>query len=80
MTITVVEVAELGDEITVAFDIGGVDDPDGTDEFRLVVPGESLRAAAGSCERHDGRDAAVHADVRPRRRRRNDSRPVVPKG
>ncbi len=50
MTVTVVEVAELGDEITVAFDIGGVDDPDGTDEFRLVVPGESLRAAAGSCE------------------------------
>jgi hypothetical protein len=49
MTVTVVEASEDGDELTVVLDIGGVDDPDGTREFRLVVPGESLRADGGSC-------------------------------
>ena len=49
MTITVIEAIEDGDEITVALDIGGVDDPDGTGEFRLVVPGESLGPAGGWC-------------------------------
>ena len=49
MTITVVEASEDGDDLTVALDIGGVDDPDGTGEFRLVVPGESLRAVGESC-------------------------------
>ncbi len=49
MTITVVEATEDGDDLTVALDIGGVDDPDGTAEFRLVVPGESLRAVEESC-------------------------------
>jgi hypothetical protein len=49
MTVTVVEASEDGDVLTVALDIGGVDDAGGTDEFRLVVPGESLRATGGSC-------------------------------
>ncbi len=69
MTITVVEVSEVGDDVTVALDIGGVDDPDGTEEFRLVVPGESLRATGGSCAGTTVEDATLHADVRPRRRR-----------
>ena len=32
--------------MTVAVEIGGVDDPDGADAFRLVVPGEASTADA----------------------------------
>ena len=50
MTVTVVEASEDGDDLTVALDIGGVDDPDGTAEFRLVVPGDvAARAVDESC-------------------------------
>ena len=49
MTVTVLDVTEVAGDLTVALAIGGVDDPDGADEFRLVVPGESLQAADGSC-------------------------------
>ena len=59
MTITVLEATEDGDDLTVALDIGGVDDPDGTAEFRLVVPGESLSRRRRHVRRHDGRDRAV---------------------
>ena len=49
MTVTVVGATEADGAVTVELDIGGVDDPDGTADFRLVVPGESLAADADSC-------------------------------
>jgi hypothetical protein len=49
MTVTVFGASEAGGAVTVELDIGGVDDPDGTEEFRLVVPGASLPADADTC-------------------------------
>ena len=49
MTITVLDATEDDDTLTVELEIGGVDDPDGTAEFRVVVPGESLAANRDSC-------------------------------
>ena len=43
-----------------AVEIGGVDDDDGADAFRLVVPGDALRGrpgGAGRLRRDDRRDA-----------------------
>lgn len=45
--VRVVAYDEGGRTATVTIEIGGVDDPDGADEFRLVVAGESLRAGEG---------------------------------
>jgi len=47
LTVTVVDFTEQAGRGVVAVDLGGVDDPDGTDEFRLVVPGASLAPSAG---------------------------------
>jgi hypothetical protein len=50
LTITVEDVVETIDIVTATVEIGGVDDADGTDAFRLVVPGDALepRASGGS--------------------------------
>jgi hypothetical protein len=50
---------ERGDTATVSVTLGGVDDPDGSDEFRLVVPGESLSPTG------DGADACAATTVAP---------------
>jgi len=47
LSVTVLELAEAGGQATVDVELGGVDDPDGTDEFRLVVPGSSLAPRRG---------------------------------
>ncbi|MET0326195.1 MAG: hypothetical protein ABW219_13290 [Ilumatobacteraceae bacterium] len=52
MTITVDGFTEDGASAVVPIEIGGVDDDDGADAFRLVVPGAALRAdpgGAGAC-------------------------------
>jgi hypothetical protein len=54
MTVTVADVREDGTSATVTIEIGGVDDPDGSDEFRLVVPGESLAPDPDSGEQACG--------------------------
>jgi hypothetical protein len=41
---------EADGRATVELEVGGVDDPDGTDDFRLVVPGASLRAVDDGCD------------------------------
>ena len=51
MTITVVEHTEDDDRARVVVDLGGVDDPDGADGFRLVVPGAALTADAAATTR-----------------------------
>lgn len=48
MTITVERLSNSPDTATVVVDIGGVDDPDGADGFRLVVPGDALTAVSGA--------------------------------
>ncbi len=50
MTITVESFDEAADRAIVVVDIGGVDDPDGTDDFRLVVPGKALAPAGGGAD------------------------------
>ena len=49
ITVTVVGATEADETLTVELVIGGVDDPDGSAEFRLVVPGASLSAAGDTC-------------------------------
>jgi len=48
VVVTVESVAAVDDELVVRVEIGGVDDPDGIDEFRLVVPGASVAPTAPS--------------------------------
>ena len=43
LAVTVEDFAESGGRALVQLQLGGVDDPEGTSEFRLVVPGASLR-------------------------------------
>ena len=43
LVVAVVSSSESDGIATVAINLAGVDDPDGTDEFRLVIPGESLQ-------------------------------------
>ena len=43
LAVTVEDFVEDDGRAVVELELGGVDDPDGTDEFRLVVPGDSLR-------------------------------------
>jgi hypothetical protein len=52
LTVIVESYDERGDTASLSITLGGVDDPDGADAFRLVVPGESLApsaAGAGAC-------------------------------
>ena len=42
LAVTVEDFVEDEGRAVVELELGGVDDPDGTDEFRLVVPGASL--------------------------------------
>jgi hypothetical protein len=49
LEVTVVDFVEDGERAAVELELGGVDDPDGTEEFRLVVPGASLRAFDDQC-------------------------------
>jgi hypothetical protein len=51
LTVVVGSYTEAGGVATVDVTLGGVDDPDGADEFRLVVPDESLSPSG------DGDDA-----------------------
>jgi hypothetical protein len=44
MAVTVEHVDEQPGDVLVSIEIGGVDDPNGTDAFRLVVPGKVLLA------------------------------------
>jgi hypothetical protein len=46
LTITVERYREQAGRGIVTLEIGGVDDPDGTREFRLVVPGSALRPSS----------------------------------
>jgi hypothetical protein len=50
LTVLVESFDEDGDTATLTVALGGVDDPDGADEFRLVVPGESLSPAGGGAD------------------------------
>ena len=50
MTITVDGISEDGTRATVEVAIAGVDDPDGAEAFRLVVPGRALRAEPGGTD------------------------------
>jgi hypothetical protein len=49
LAVTVEDFVEDDRRAVVDLELGGVDDPDGTEEFRLVVPGESLRAIDDEC-------------------------------
>jgi hypothetical protein len=49
LTVTVHGLVERDARAVVELDVGGVDDPDGTADFRLVVPGASLRAVEDGC-------------------------------
>jgi hypothetical protein len=49
VTVTVHGFTEREGRGVVELELGGVDDPDGTDDFRLVVPGASLRAVEDGC-------------------------------
>ena len=59
LTVVVDSYVERGDTATLSMSLGGVDDPDGADEFRLVVPGESLSPTGG------GADACAATTVAP---------------
>lgn len=50
LTVTVDDLAETAGQAVVVIELGGVDDPDGTDEFRLVVPGAALRPTTSGDE------------------------------
>jgi hypothetical protein len=49
LTVIVDGFTERAGRGVVALELGGVDDPEGTDDFRLVVPGASLRAVEDGC-------------------------------
>jgi hypothetical protein len=49
LTVTVEGYAERDDRAVVDLELGGVEDPDGTDDFRLVVPGVSLSPSDDEC-------------------------------
>jgi hypothetical protein len=49
LTVTVDGYSERDERGVVELSLGGVDDPEGTDDFRLVVPGESLAPAEDAC-------------------------------
>jgi hypothetical protein len=49
LTVTVDGYSERDDRGVVELSLGGVDDPEGTDDFRLVVPGASLAPNDDEC-------------------------------
>ena len=49
LTVTVDRYTEHDDRGVVDLALGGVDDPQGTDDFRLVVPGASLAPSDDEC-------------------------------
>jgi hypothetical protein len=49
LSVTVEDFAERDGRAVVAVEVGGVDDPDGTDDFRLVVPGAALAPVDDQC-------------------------------
>ena len=49
LEVTVEDFVENGGRAVVELELAGVDDPDGTEEFRLVVPGASLRPIDDEC-------------------------------
>jgi hypothetical protein len=49
LTVTVDGYSERDDRAVVDLSLGGVDDPEGTDDFRLVVPGSSLAPNGDEC-------------------------------
>jgi hypothetical protein len=49
LTVTVDDYSERADRAVVELSLGGVDDPEGTDDFRLVVPGASLAPNGDEC-------------------------------
>lgn len=57
LAVTVEDFAEADGRALVELELGGVDDPAGTAEFRLVVPGDSLAPIDDEC---------AGATVRPR--------------
>jgi hypothetical protein len=61
LTVVVESYDERGDSASVLVTLGGVDDADGADAFRLVVPGESLSPSGG------GDDACAATTIAPRR-------------
>lgn len=61
LSVTVEDASEADGRTTVSLVIGGVDDPDGADGFRLVVPGAALRATG------DGDDACAGTTVATQR-------------
>lgn len=48
MSVTVLSATETGDALDVAVRIGGVDDADGADGFRLIASGRPLRPDQGA--------------------------------
>jgi hypothetical protein len=49
LTVTVDEYSERDDRGMVELSLGGVEDPEGTEDFRLVVPGASLSPRDDEC-------------------------------
>ena len=49
LAVTVEEFVEDGGRAVVELELSGVDDPDGTEEFRLVVPGAALAPVEDEC-------------------------------
>jgi hypothetical protein len=59
LTVVVESYDEGGDTATLSVTLGGVDDADGADEFRLVVPGEALLPTAAGAEACAGTTVAA---------------------
>jgi hypothetical protein len=59
LDVTVVAFDDAAGTSTVELRVGGVDDPDGVDEFRLVVPGESLAPTGAGADDCDGTTIAT---------------------
>jgi hypothetical protein len=61
LAVTVEDFAESGGRAEVELELSGVDDPEGMSEFRLVVPGASLRPVTTAS------DACAGTTVAPQR-------------
>lgn len=58
VAVTVVEFSEATGTVAITVDVGGVDDPDGVDSFRLITGSDSLAPIPSPA---DGRCAALTA-------------------